>query len=156
MNTELSKELKKVINETLNAIEEEVSVYNSNKVALTSSSLTSDFFKLRLANKRKEHFEVAFLNAQHKLIKCVRMFSGTIDRSAVYPREVAKKALQLDAVAVILAHNHPSGSLCASQADLIITNKIVQCLAHFDIKVLDHVIVCSGTVSYSFAENNQL
>jgi len=79
------------------------------------------------------------------------MFRGTIDATNVYPREVAKRALQPNAAAVILAHNHPSGMAEPSIADKHITNKLKQGLGLLDIRVLEHIIVGDGC--FSFAEH---
>ena len=86
------------------------------------------------------------------MIETQEMFRGTIDGASVYPREVVKQALQLNAAAVIvLAHNHPSGITEPSTADRQITEKIRQAMSLFDIRVLDHFII-GGTSHLSFAE----
>jgi DNA repair protein RadC len=80
------------------------------------------------------------------------MFRGTIDSASVYPRDVAKAALELNAAAVIFAHNHPSGISVPSSADINITRKLKSALELFDIRVLDHIII--GDTTYSFAESS--
>ena len=92
-----------------------------------------------------------FLNNQHQLIKDEILFSGTIDGASVYPREVAKRALELNAAAVIFAHNHPSGHPEPSSADRAITKRLSGSLELFDIRVLDHIVV-GGAETVSFAE----
>lgn len=90
---------------------------------------------------RDQHFEVAFLDARHRLIEIQRLFSGTIDGCEVHPRIVVQEALRLNAAAVCLAHNHPSGVPEPSAADRALTAKMKQALAMIDIRVLDHIIV---------------
>jgi DNA repair protein RadC len=99
-----------------------------------------------------EVFACLFLDSQHHVIIHEVLFRGTIDAACVYPREVAKRALQVNAAAVIFAHNHPSGILTPSQADRSITDKLKQALNLFDIRALDHFIV-SKMGAYSFAEH---
>ena len=89
------------------------------------------------------------------MIKFERLFFGTIDAAAVYPRVVIEQALKYQAGAVILAHNHPSGIAQASIADKQITDKLVQALKLIDIRVLDHIIV-AGHQCYSFAEHGEI
>ena len=96
---------------------------------------------MEYSEKEYECFSILFLNNQHRLIKVVEMFTGTIDGASVYPREVLKTALQLNAAAVILSHNHPSGITEASQADKNITVKVKDALNMVDIRTLDHIIV---------------
>lgn len=115
-------------------------------------STTKKYCILKMSNLDIEYFDVIFLNTQHQLIECVTMFTGTIDGASVYPREVVKKALELNAAAVIFAHNHPSGITEPSTADRTITNKLKSSLDLFDIRVLDHIIV-AGINTYSFAEH---
>jgi DNA repair protein RadC len=106
---------------------------------------------MEYAAKEHECFVVLFLTNQHQLISAVEMFTGTIDGASVYPREILKAALQLNAAAVILSHNHPSGITKASQADKNITVKVKDALNMVDIRTLDHIIV-GGVDSFSFAE----
>ena len=98
---------------------------------------------------------MCFLDNKHQVLKFERLFFGTIDAAAVYPRVVVEQALKYHAAAVILTHNHPSGIAEASIADKQITNKLEQALQLVDIRVLDHMII-AGPQCYSFAENNEL
>jgi DNA repair protein RadC len=98
---------------------------------------------------------VLFLDSAHQLIDYTEMFTGTINQAAVYPREVAKRALIVNAAAVILAHNHPSGLVEPSQSDIGITSRLKEVLAVFEISVLDHIIVGKGRTA-SFAERGLL
>jgi DNA repair protein RadC len=124
--------------------------------ALTSPAITREVAMLeyaRQADHTREHFMVAFLNAQHQRISVEVLFSGTIDGAAVYPREVAKRALLLNAAAIVLIHNHPSGTTNPSAADRNITQRITDGLRLLDIRVLDHLIITQYGDSYSFAEH---
>jgi len=118
---------------------------------MSSPHATRDFLKLHLAVEESEVFSVMFLTSQHALIAVEDLFHGTIDGSAVYPREVAKAALSHNAAAVILCHNHPSGQPEPSQADIRITKRLVEALKLIDVRVLDHMIV-AGNESTSLAE----
>ena len=123
--------------------------------ALTSSKATRDYLVSELRHETREVFAVLFLDNQHQVLKFERLFFGTIDAAAVYPRVVVELALKYHAAAVILTHNHPSGIAEASIADKQITNKIEQALQLVDIRVLDHIII-AGPQCYSFAENGEL
>ncbi len=119
--------------------------------ALTSADATRIYLSHQLRGYSYEVFAALFLDNRHRVIQFEELFRGTIDGASVYPREVAKKALQLNAAAIIFAHNHPSGINEPSQADKHITQKLQQALTLFDIRVLDHFIIGDG-VPYSFAE----
>ena len=96
-----------------------------------------------------------FLDNQHQVIKFERLFFGTLDAAAVYPRVVVEQVFKHNAAAVILSHNHPSGVAKSSIADKQITQKLVQALQLIDVRVLDHIIV-AGHQCYSFAEHGEL
>lgn len=117
----------------------------------TSVDAVRQFLRLRLGRCECEYFGIMFLDNQHRLIKFVELFRGTIDCAAVYPREVVKEALAFNAAAIILAHNHPSGVAEPSSADRHITTQIRDALALVDIRVLDHFVV-TAVDSVSFAE----
>ena len=119
--------------------------------ALTSPDISRAYLHWRLRPLEYEVFVCLFLDNQNRVLKLEQLFRGTIDATSVYPREVAKRALQLNAAAVILAHNHPSGVAEPSIADKHITDRLKQALAMLDIRVLDHIII--GDHSFSFAEN---
>ncbi|NOT11743.1 MAG: DNA repair protein RadC [Methylococcaceae bacterium] len=123
--------------------------------ALTSPEITRAYLSAQLRGYNYEVFACLFLDNQHRVIQFEELFRGTIDGASVYPREVAKQALQHNAAAVIFAHNHPSGICEPSQADRHITDKLKQALALFDIRVLDHFIIGDGE-PYSFAEHGVL
>lgn len=107
--------------------------------------------QLKLGVEEREHFGVLFLDTKHRMISFEIMFSGTLSQTSVYPREVARRALALNAAAVILAHNHPSGDTEASFADQALTKRLVEACQLVDVRVVDHVIV-SPSETYSFAE----
>lgn len=108
---------------------------------LSNGDEAGRYFRLRLAGEVREHFEVAFLDAHHRLIACERLFSGALDGAEVHPRIIAQRALTLNAGAVILAHNHPSGCAKPSVADRTVTHRIKQALDLVDVRLLDHVVV---------------
>lgn len=108
-----------------------------------------------MAGQEREVFIVMYLDNHHCLLECETLFTGTISHIQVHPREVVKAALRHNAAAVILAHNHPSGTTDISQADRQITRGLVDALALADIRVLDHLIVC-GIDVVSFAERGLL
>jgi len=120
-----------------------------------SSSHTRRFLQLHLGVHGREVFTCLFLDSQHRVLRCEDLFFGTLDGAAVYPREVAVRALQHGAAAVIFAHNHPSGLAEPSAADRRITERLRTALALLDIRVLDHIIVGRGQ-AYSFAEQGLL
>lgn len=109
--------------------------------AFTDCTVTKNYLKQRLRAYPHEVFACLFLDNQHRMIAFEELFRGTIDGASVYPREVVKQALQHNAAAVILAHNHPSGVAEPSQADIHITRRIKAALELVDIRVLDHIIV---------------
>lgn len=125
------------------------------QAALGSPKRVAEYLTLQMALHEREVFCVLLLDSQNRLIEAVELFHGTLTQTAVYPREVAKLALQRNAAAVILAHNHPSGVPTPSAADEALTTALARALALLDIAVLDHVIV-AGTRTYSFAENGMM
>jgi DNA repair protein RadC len=110
-----------------------------------------EYLQLEIADREQEVFMVLFLDARHQLIAAEELFHGTINQTSVYPREVVKRALGLNAAAVVLAHNHPSGCAEPSSADATLTRVLREALALVDIRVLDHFVVTRGTVT-SLAE----
>lgn len=123
--------------------------------AFTSAVQTKAFCRLKLGTARDEYFGCLFLDNQHRLLSFERLFRGTVAGAAVYPRVVVRRCLELNAAAVILAHNHPSGVMEPSNADTAITSKLVHALALIDVRVLDHVIVSAEGV-LSMAESGLL
>lgn len=119
--------------------------------ALTSPGKVADYLKVILNGREHEVFVVIFLDAQNRLIAAEELFRGTLTQTSVYPREVVKRSLALNAAAVIFAHNHPSGVAEPSTADVALTHALKQALALVDVKVLDHFVV-AGTGVVSMAE----
>ena len=141
-----------VIEAAIGFLEENGRTYGE---ALTSPSRTAAYLRLRIGASEREVFTVIYLNNQHQIIATEDMFHGTIDGAAVYPREVARRALEHNAAAAIFGHNHPSGVTEPSAADRRITERLQSGLGLLDIRVLDHLIVTEGA-SYSFAEHGLL
>lgn len=122
---------------------------------LETPAAVRDCLQLHLASRAHEVFAVLFLDARHRLIALEELFRGTLTQSSVYPREVALRALHHHAAAVILAHNHPSGSVTPSAADQALTRELTAALALLDVRVLDHWIVAPGA-ALSMAEQGLL
>jgi DNA repair protein RadC len=114
-----------------------------------------EFVGLQLGGLEREVFGVLFLDAQHQLIEWRTLFHGTLTQTSVYPREVLRQAMALNAAAVILAHNHPSGLAEPSRADEFLTQALKNALQLVDVRVLDHLVVGTGQV-VSFAERGLL
>jgi DNA repair protein RadC len=123
--------------------------------ALVSPDAARDYVQLRLADRAHEVFACLFLDVQNRVIEFQEMFRGTLTQTSVYPREVVIEALACQASAVILAHNHPSGSSEPSRADEMLTQTLKTALGLVDVRVLDHLIVTRSNV-FSFAERGLL
>ena len=122
---------------------------------LTSPDAVRAYLRLHLAEQEREMFYCLFLDSQHRLLDDQTLFQGTINSCSVYPREVVKATLAINAAAVILAHNHPSGVAEPSIADRQITERLKAALALVDVRVLDHFVV-GGEDVISFAERGWL
>ncbi len=125
------------------------------RTVLSSPQQVKDFLRLQLAHEGQEVFAVMFLDVQNQLIRFEEMFRGTLSQTSVYPREIVKRALALQASAVILAHNHPSGTAEPSRADEFLTQTLKQALQLIDVRVIDHLVV-GGDQAISFAERGLL
>ncbi len=112
--------------------------------AIRSPSDTESFLQARMRHLGHELFCCLYLDNRHRVLRFDEMFRGTIDGTSVYPREVVKEALRINAAAVILAHNHPSGVAEPSQADERITRRLKAALELVDIRLLDHLIIGDG------------
>ncbi|GAA3997766.1 DNA repair protein RadC [Comamonas faecalis] len=121
------------------------------RTVLDNPETVRHYLQLHLAARAHEVFAVLFLDSQHRLIALEELFRGTLTQTSVYPREVVLRALHHQAAAVILAHNHPSGSVTPSRADETLTQTLKAALALVDVRVLDHVIVAPGA-ALSMAE----
>jgi DNA repair protein RadC len=119
---------------------------------LASPQDVKDYLRLKLSNEQREVFSVVFMDSQHRVIAYEPLFFGTIHQTSVYPRAIIQRAMSLNAAAVILAHNHPSGSTQPSDADKHLTIHLKSILNQIDVRVLDHFIIGEGT-AFSFAEH---
>lgn len=140
---------------------EERAVYRASKIllkklqlpaaAISTPALAKQYFTLALAAKPVEEFHIAYLDAAHRLIEARCISVGTVTSTTVYPREVVRSVITVNASAVILAHNHPSGQLDPSAADISLTRSLKNALALIDVTILDHII-CGPTGAVSMAE----
>ena len=119
--------------------------------SLLSPEMTREFLQSQLADEEREIFVVIFLDNQHRVLKHSRLFSGTLSHVEVHPREIVREAIKVNAAAVILAHNHPSGHAEPSKSDRLITERVVKCCQFMDVRVLDHLVIGRGEY-VSFAE----
>lgn len=119
--------------------------------SMNSPDAVRTYLQVALGPLEHEVFCVLALDCRHRFIAMLELFRGTIDGASVHPREVVKEALRLNAAAVVLAHNHPSGVAEASHADELITQRLKSALSLVDIRVLDHLIV-GGDRVLSMAE----
>ena len=123
--------------------------------ALSSPETVKDYLRWVIGRRDIEVFVVLFLTTQHRVITVEEVASGTLTETRVYPREVARRCLQHNAAAVIVAHNHPSGVAEPSAADRALTTSLTQTLALVDCRLLDHFVV-TGSQAVSFAERGWL
>ena len=122
---------------------------------MSSPETTRNFLSARLRGLRHEAFAILFRDHQHRLIAFEELFRGTLDACSVHPRQVVERALHLNAAAVILSHNHPSGVAEPSGADRHITDRLRDALGLIEVRVLDHLVVGEGR-PVSFAERGWL
>lgn len=130
------------INVAIEAIQSRLLTSN----VMHSPTDVGNFLKLNLSHEPDEWFAVMFLTSQHQLICFEKLFRGTVNASRVHIRVIARKALECNAAALVLAHNHPSGVAEPSNADRRITNDIKDAMGIFDVTVLDHFIVTSNSI----------
>jgi len=107
----------------------------------------SDFLRMRLGALLHEEFHVLWLDNRHRILDCQKLFTGTIDGASIYPREVVRAALNINACAAIFAHNHPSGVAEPSAADRAITKELREALSLIGVRILDHIVVGAECVS---------
>lgn len=119
--------------------------------AIMSPDVALAFIKSQLTAEEREIFMVIYLDNQNRILKHCRLFTGTIANVEVHPREIVREAIKINAVGVILAQNHPSGSAEPSKSDKIITEHVVKCCQFMDIRVVDHLVIGRGEY-VSFAE----
>lgn len=120
--------------------------------ALTNPDATKEYVRCKLGGFEREVFALLLLDNQNRLIEFKKLFQGTVDAASVYPREVVKAVLAVNAAAVIFAHNHPSDDSTPSQADRRITDRLKDVLSLVDVRVLDHIV--TGETCTSFAERS--
>ena len=119
---------------------------------IRSSKEVLEYLQHNLRGKNREVFMVIYLNGRNQIIKMEEVFEGTLSTSAVYPREVVKRALDNEAAALVFVHNHPSGNPNPSKEDLTITNKLKEASQSIDVVVHDHLIIAGNEV-YSFTDH---
>lgn len=122
---------------------------------LDSPHMVRDYLRLFIGIRAYEVFVCLFLDSRHRLIRAEESSRGTLTHTAVYPREIAREALALNAAGLIVAHNHPSGDIRPSAADRHLTQKLSETLQLIEVKLLDHLIVGENAV-FSFAERGLL
>ncbi|MBK9575256.1 MAG: DNA repair protein RadC [Rhodoferax sp.] len=125
------------------------------RTVFATPDTVKQYVQLHLAARPHEVFAVLFLDSQNRLQAMEELFRGTLTQTSVYPREVVLRALHHQAAAVVLAHNHPSGTVQPSRADEALTQTLKAALALIDVRVLDHVVVAPG-LAFSFAESGLL
>ncbi len=125
------------------------------RTVLDAPATVREYVQLHIGQRPYEVFAVLFLDSQHRLLALEELFRGTLSQTSVYPREVVLRALHHNASALILAHNHPSGSVEPSRADEALTQTLKAALALVDVRVLDHIIVAPGQ-ALSMAERGLL
>lgn len=124
-------------------------------MAIKAPQDTHQYLAVTLAEKEHEVFGLIYLDGRHCVLAMELLFRGTVDTATIYPREIVKQILAVNAAAVILFHNHPSGIAEPSSADQRITNRIVKALETIDVRVLDHIVL-GGHQAVSFAERGLL
>lgn len=104
----------------------------------------TDFLRMRLGALLHEEFHIMWLDNRHRILDCQKLFTGTVDGASVHPREVVRAALNINASAAILSHNHPSGVAEPSAADRAITKELIEALHLVGVRILDHIVVGAG------------
>ncbi|NMM02288.1 DNA repair protein RadC [Paraburkholderia sp. RP-4-7] len=117
---------------------------------MNSPEAVQDYLRLRIGGRPQEVFVSLFLDARHRLIRCEESARGTLTRMAVYPREIVRRALSLNAASLIVAHNHPSGAVQPSASDCRLTHTLRDALALIDVRLIDHLVIGADN-TYSFA-----
>jgi len=115
--------------------------------SLNSPTDATAFLRMRLGALQHEEFHVLWLDNRHRILECQKLFTGTVDGASIYPREVVRAALSVNASAAIFAHNHPSGIAEPSAADRAITNELRDALRLIGVRILDHIVVGAECVS---------
>uniref|UniRef100_UPI00197F83E9 RadC family protein n=1 Tax=Burkholderia sp. Ac-20379 TaxID=2703900 RepID=UPI00197F83E9 len=122
------------------------------RTLIDSPEAVHNYLRLTIGTRARESFLCLYLDAQHRLVACEESTVGTLTRMAVYPREIVRRALELGAAALIVAHNHPSGSVKPSAEDRRLTRLLREALALVDVRLVDHIVVgANDTLSFSHA-----
>jgi len=119
------------------------------KDLISSSEVVFDYLKASLKGSTDEEFKTLFLDSRNQLLSVETLQSGTVNRSLVYPRKIVERALYHHAVGVIIAHNHPAGTLKPSKEDCVVTKSVKDALKTVEISLLDHIII-GGNDYFSF------
>ena len=128
-------------------------IHLQKEIQITNTKQTYAFLKKRMRDYKNETFAALFLDNQHRIIAYEELFSGTINSATVHPRPIIERVLQLNAAALILAHNHPSGVSDASHQDLAVTERLRDALELVDARLLDHLIIGDNEVYSIIAES---
>ncbi|MDR1333792.1 MAG: DNA repair protein RadC [Holosporaceae bacterium] len=116
-------------------------------ISIISTSQVLDYYKSLLEQQKKEQFRIMFLNNKNKLIAEELMYEGTVNSTAIYPREIVQKALNYGASAIIMVHNHPGGDPKPSRQDIIMTRAVKEIVQKLDIVLLDHIIIGTNSTT---------
>lgn len=127
-------------------------IYLQKQSQITNTQQTYAFLKKQMRDYKNETFAALFLDSQHRIIAYEELFSGTINCASVHTRPIVERVLQLNAAAIILAHNHPSGVSDASQQDVAVTNRLREALELVDAQLLDHLVIGDNEVYSLIAE----
>lgn len=122
---------------------------------VTGPEAARDYLRLQLMQEPSEVFAVVFLTTQHQVIACETLFRGTVDAADIHPRVIVQRALFHNAAALLVAHQHPSGSTTPSAADRAITSRLRMALDLIEVRLLDHLVIGRGE-PYSFAYHGML
>jgi DNA repair protein RadC len=117
---------------------------------INSPQAVEDYLRLKIGARPNEVFMSMYLDARHRLIRCEESAQGSLTRMAVYPREIVRRALALNAASLIVAHNHPSGAVQPSASDSQLTRTLRDALSLIDVQLVDHLVIGADNV-YSFA-----
>lgn len=151
-NEALSLQETRTINRALHIFERK---FKSDQQLFNNPDAVKKYFQLSIGTLDHEEFHVLWLDTQNRLIASEKLFSGTLTQTEVHPRELIKSALKHNAASVILAHNHPSGTCNASNADLSLTQLLKVLLAQIQVQLLDHIIVTALTAT-SLSEQGEV
>ena len=127
----------------------------TSKVNLNDRLELLDYLYAKMSDLKHEEFHVIFLDSKNNLLADEKMFNGTIDSSAVYPREIIKAALKHSAANIVAVHNHPSGDASPSKDDEMLTYELFASCKSVDVNLLDHIVIGDG-VHYSFADDGKI